>query len=81
MPHFFPQDFDSVQFRSVRRQIVQLQPLLRQPAPLFFHGVAFMDAGIAGYDNTQYPMWLDRDVIKKGDDIVTRGVLLLGGPY
>jgi len=52
-----PQDFDAVQLRAVGRQILQVQPLLCPPAPLFVHGVAFGDPGIVEHDNARYRMW------------------------
>lgn len=75
-----PQDLNSVQLRTVGRQIVQVQPVFGLLTPLLLHQVALVDAGIVYQDDAMNRMGLERNLIEKGDHVFACRWPLLSHP-
>jgi len=70
------QDFGAIEFRAVRRWVVQVQPFALPIPTLFLHHVVFVNSGIVEDDDVR----LIGQLLKKIDHVCTGGGMLQSGP-
>lgn len=75
-----PQDFDPIEFRTVGRQIVQIQAMLCSLAPLLVYWTALVYTGVVDQNDSWNVARLVCYSVKKCDHIVTCRQSLLSSP-
>jgi len=69
-----PQNLDSIEFRAIGRQIIQIQAILGPLAPLLVYMVAPVDAGVVNQDDSWDLVQLRHNLVEERDYIIVRKV-------
>jgi len=69
-----PQNLDSIEFRAIGRQIVQIQAILGPLARLLVYRVALVDAGVVNQDDSWDLVQLRHNLVEERDYIIVREV-------
>ena len=69
-----PQNLDSIEFRAIARQIVQIQAILGPLARLLVYRVALVDAGVVNQDDSWDLVQLRHNLVEERDYIIVREV-------
>jgi len=69
-----PQNLDSIEFRAIGRQRIQIQAILGPLAPLLVYMVALVDAGVVNQDDSWDLVQLRHNLVEERDYIIVRKV-------